>query len=298
MSLRSLTHAFGVFFVLFVSASEAGAFCRARTCNPTDPKQTCETDADDCITSGSPLYWSSSCVSFSVQEDGSRVHGITASAATAAARNALGAWTGVNCGGDLPSIGFADHGLVSCDASEFNQDGYNANAIIFRDEVWPYPGASDTYGFTRIRFNPKNGEIYDADIELNGVDFDLSLDGNDGVDLESILTHEMGHFLGLAHTATEHFDATMSATWDGLGSDLRSLSTDDEAAICTAYPPNRSTASNSCEPRNGFAKECDVALSDDDGGCSVSAAPASRSAAGFAACVALLAALGLRRRRS
>lgn len=297
MSLRQLTRTFGVFFLLFANAGEAGAFCRARTCDPNDPKQNCEIDEDDCVTSGSTLYWSSRCVSFSVQEDGSPLHGIDAATAAGVARNALGAWTGVDCEGALPSIGFADHGVVSCDASEYNDDGYNANAIIFRDEEWPYPGASDTYGFTRIRFNPKNGEIYDADIEINGVDFDISLDGNAGVDLQSILTHEMGHFLGLAHTAPEHEDATMSTTWDGTGTKLRSLSADDEAAICTAYSPNRSTASKSCEPRNGFAKECNVALPEEDGGCSLAATPTRPGAAGLGAFVALIAAFGRRRRR-
>ena len=46
------------------------------------------------------------------------------------------------------------------------------------------------------------------------------------------------------------------------------MSDDDEAGICTAYPPTRAVASKSCEPRHGFAKECDVPLPEEDGGCS------------------------------
>jgi hypothetical protein len=290
--------AIAVFCLLSVHALDALAFCRARTCDVNDPKQACDTDDAGCVTTGAPLFWASSCVSFSVQQDGSPAHQIDAATATSVARRALGTWTAVDCDGELPSIGFADHGLITCDASEYNEDGYNANAIIFRDDVWPYPGALDTYGFTRLRFNRNTGEIYDADIEINSADFEISI-GGEGVDLQSILTHEMGHFLGLAHTAPGLDDATMSTTWDGNGSALRSLSADDEAGMCSAYAPTRAVASRSCEPRHGFAKECNVPLENDDGGCSFVRTSARRVNTDYATSVALIAGVTwlLRRRR-
>jgi hypothetical protein len=285
----------GVLTLLLVITTEAGAFCRARTCDISDPRQNCEADENECVTTGPTLFWASSCVSFSVQKNGSPARDIDAATATKVARRAFTTWARADCEGEPPSIGFADHGLVACAASEYNEDGYNANAIIFRDDQWPYPGAADVYGFTRLRFNPNTGELYDADIEINSADFDVSIDG-DGVDLESILIHEIGHFLGLAHTSPELEDATMSTTWNGVGTELRSLSADDEAGICTGYPPTRSAVSKSCEPRHGFAKECEVPLPDEEGGCSL--VPTRTKGPAFGVYTALLTSLGwLRRRR-
>ncbi len=69
MSLRSsLILATGLALI----APSASAFCRATTCNPADPSENCQRDDERCLITGEPLFWSSSCVSFSVQADGSR----------------------------------------------------------------------------------------------------------------------------------------------------------------------------------------------------------------------------------
>ncbi len=105
-------------------------------------------------------------------------------------------------------------------------------------------------------------EIYDADVEINSADFDINVTGDaSGADLESILTHEFGHFLGMAHAGATDPDATMRAGWNGTGTDLRTLTHDDEEGICKIYPPGRS-AGTSCEPRHGFASACFVPLTE------------------------------------
>jgi hypothetical protein len=56
------------------------------------------------------------------------------------------------------------------------------------------------------------------------------------VDLESVLTHELGHVLGLHHS--EDPLATMAPTYKGDGGQ-RSLAVDDKLGLCTLYPrPN------------------------------------------------------------
>ena len=54
------------------------------------------------------------------------------------------------------------------------------------------------------------------------------------IDLEAVLTHEIGHVLGLAHT-TEHNAATMAARYLRDGSQ-RTLSADDKLGLCDRYP--------------------------------------------------------------
>ncbi len=294
------------FAALVTSGTSAFAYCRSRTCNPSDPSQHCEI-ADGCVMSGNLLYWSTSCVSFDAQADGSPRLGIDANTVTDVVGRAFAPWLATSCGAGQPSMKVGTFGPVECNENEnpdpndphqYNRrDEKGANVVMFRDDGWPYPGSIDAYGLTTVTFDPTTGEIFDADIELNSSDFDITVDGS-GTDLQSILTHEVGHFLGLAHTSVPA--ATMRPNWDGIGTDLRTLSADDQAGICDAYPPGRSAPAD-CEPLNGFASECHVAADKpDSGGCAVASArthgdPASNA---LLAAGGLVAACAMRRRRT
>lgn len=295
-------------FVAFVTAgASARAFCRERTCDANDPKQQCEV-VDNCVMSGHLLYWSSSCVSYDAQADGSPLRHITADQVTEVAGLAFAPWLAADCGNGTPSMNVGTFGPVECDEQE-NPDPnhpneYNraaekgANVIMFRDDGWPYQGSIDAYALTTVTFNPETGELFDADIEVNSTDFDVSVDGT-GTDLQSILTHEVGHFLGMAHAASSDQTATMRQSWDGRGTDLRTLTADDEAGICDAYPPDRS-ASGDCNPLNGFTKECHVpADKPESGGCTLAVARTHGDPASHALLAAggLFAARVLRRHR-
>jgi MYXO-CTERM domain-containing protein len=148
-----------------------------------------------------------------------------------------------------------NNGPVECDEVEYNQRNGNANVFMFRDDEWPYVGGEDALGLSTIRFDPTSGNIYDVDVEVNGTDTPISV-GDDvhGADLASILTHEAGHFLGLAHSNAPR--STMLPGYRPGDDSLRSLETDDMDAICDALNPARTTDSNSCVPRHGFSGEC------------------------------------------
>ena len=280
--------------VLFSVAGQAAAFCLGHTCDPTTEQ--CDTDDEDCVTSGVPLHWSSDCVTFDVQVDGSPRSGIDAPMTARIVEAAFGAWLSADCGGAGPSIEIGTHGLVACDESRFNRTGRNANIVMFRDISWPYPGAADTFGMTMLRYDRNTGELWDADIEINSADFAINVGGDaDHVDLQSILTHELGHFLGLAHPGPSHLDATMSPRWDGKGTTLRTLEADDVAGICALYPKGRSAAAT-CGPLNGFSPECFEPVEPLPRGCA-SIAPRGNDGSGLAA-VAALVALAYARRRS
>lgn len=254
-------HGFGLAVALLLMgvARVASAFCPATTCDPTDATQQCRIDPrTKCVTSGEPLYWGSSCVTFSIQKDAAPRAGIDYAAAKASVERAFDAWTGADCGGHAPSLKFTLSEPVTCGASEYDQYHHNANIIVFREDEWPYEGAEDALGLTRVRFDPdvNVGELFDADIELNAVAEPLSVGEPkaDEVDLDSLITHEMGHALGLGHSLD--VGATMLAGYSTGSIAPRSLGSDDVAGVCQIYPPNRKAASSSCEPRHGFSELC------------------------------------------
>jgi len=276
-------------------AADVRAFCRARTCEPSHPTEDCGIDDHGCTTVGRLLRWNTGCVTFAVQKDGSHRSGIDIDSALDASSRALAAWLLVDCAGKKPSLTGASLGPVTCDESRYDPNGGNANIVIFRDDDWPYPGGNDLFATTVVRFDPATGEILDADIEINTATFLVSATGgNVGVDLQSILSHEFGHFLGLAHSGV---DTTMQANWDGVGTALRSLSEDDAAGMCDAYPPGRE-ARASCTPGHGFSSECAAArVEPGDAGCMLAHAPHRRED-GSAPAIAIVLAFGVALRRA
>jgi hypothetical protein len=223
------------------------AFCRATTCNLGDPRAGCRTNGDGCETTGRPLSWASECVSFAVQANGSVKLGIAARTLEREVERALSRWLAVDCdGGATPRIAFAPLGAVECSLAEYNDDRANANIVLFEDDEWPYAGGIDTLATTRLRFNPDTGALYDADIELNSAEFEFSVgDPVNGVDLASVLTHELGHFLGLGHS--DVVGTTMETTYSATDDSRRSLEPDDVAGPPPVVTSNESGNPASCQ---------------------------------------------------
>jgi hypothetical protein len=171
-----------------------------------------------------------------------------------------------------PSFELANLGPVACDRHEYNDQqnsyGGNANIIVFRDDEWAATKDPHTLALTTVTYNRNTGEIYDADIEVNShvqfatmrsISTSLRVPNN-SYDLQSILTHEAGHFLGLAHSNASCSPSgdcpTMDAMYRTGSDDFRTLDKDDIEGICAIYPPNRTAVDNSCAPRHGFSGEC------------------------------------------
>jgi matrixin len=289
-----------------LSASGARAFCRTTTCDPSKPADHCQFDGDACVVTGKLLGWRSSCVTVGVQRLGSPKNGLSFDDVAPLVQQAFGAWMQADCGGQGPSIDVQLLGPIECGVSEYNSDAGNANIVLFREDEWPYIGAANAIGLTTTRFDTKTGDLWDADIELNGVGAHLSIgDPIKGDDLLSVLTHEAGHFLGMSHSNDP--SATMRSIYDPTrdAGDLRSLSADDVAGICATYPPGRKAATKSCENRHGFSEQCgaDQPPPQESKGCSLNTRTAGLGANGgnrslFAFLAAALAVRVARRRRS
>ena len=210
---------------------------------------------------GDPLFWPSSCAWFGVQKDGSPKRHITYETLHTAVSNAFDKWAKADCGGGrVPSFTMQDtdelYGPVVCAKHEFNKTAANACAWMFRDSDWPYNDPTTTIALTTLSVEISTGRILDADVEINSFATNITTsDVNVGADLDSVVTHEAGHFLGMAHSAVR--DATMYRNYSPASTSIRVLSTDDQDGICEAYPDG--APPESCgppEPLYGFSKNC------------------------------------------
>jgi hypothetical protein len=255
------------------ATSSARAFCREVTASAPAGYDPVSRGCFGAQASGVfDVYWKDLCVGYSLQKDASKQ--VTLDQATQTAAQAFAAWSGVRCGAGGASITAVDEGPVDCALVQYSDDQPNQHVIIFRDDAWPYDDSSNTLGLTTITFDVTDGEIFDADMEINSHDYPLVVDGTGdvdagGYDLLSIMTHEAGHFLGLAHSTD--VSAMMFAHYE---SGATTLTADDVAGICSIDPPDgtRSTSSGTiaaeaCDPtpRHGFSAECASPGSGDGG---------------------------------
>jgi len=277
----------------------SAAYCRTSACPGDVPGELCApATAEDC---GTPLYWPQPCFGFSVQRDASTQ--IPWQTTDDIVRQAFDTWLAADCGaGQGPAMRVDDLGPVTCAAREYNQDGGNANLIVFRDDAWPYAGQWSTLALTTVTYNLDTGEIYDADMELNSANVHLTVSDTDvEFDLRSIVTHEAGHMLGLAHSAEEA--ATMGRQYLPGEITLRDLTADDVAGICAAYAPAepgspRDPTRCDSTPRRGFQDFCGAAPVDE--GCTLHAPAAGGrlALAGLGAGIGWLVHRRCRRRRA
>jgi hypothetical protein len=272
-------------------SSIASAYCRTHGCDPQ--KHDCEPPGDGgCVTEGPLLFWGSGCVSYDVHKAGSNLRGISYEEATAVVDAAFVQWLNADCGGGrVPSLRAENFGPVSCRKPEYNQGAGNANVFMFRDDGWPYENAIDTLALTTIIYNADTGEIYDADVEINTFQSDMVIGrvGRGEVDFESVITHEVGHFLGLSHSGV--VGATMGSRYVPGGTHMATIEADDVDGVCAALEPSRVPRRDSCEPRHGFSAECAV----NESGCQ--AAPGQAGWFGSTLVALGYAALTLSRRR-
>lgn len=266
-------------------ASEAAAYCLTTTCDPNT--EDCGVDANECATKGQRLYWPVACTSYDLSAESTPGIPFDAFSETAAA--AFSAWTSVDCGGQPPSILVKDLGPVAGGATCYNQRNGNANVVFFQSKAWPYPGGNKTIALTTVTFNTETGEIYDADMEINSAEMTITV-GDTGVenDLQSVITHEAGHFYGLAHAGPNDKSSTMYETYAARSIALRTLEADDAAGMCALYPPGRNAGECDPTPRHGFGTTCGDPKAD-SGGCSM--------AGGGSPALWLLIALGIALRK-
>ena len=293
--LRSM-FAMSVALAAIAVAPSASAYCRTTTC------PSCPNAADGCP-SGDPLFWPTSCVTYSMQYRASKQ--IDLPTATTVLEKAFAVWTQSSCpeGGASPPMRVDRRfGDAHCPLHEYNQTDANANIIMFRDDVWPYEGSGNVLGLTTVTYSRRTGAIFDVDMEFNATHH-LSADDPvppSSYDLQSIATHEAGHFLGLAHSSDRN--ATMAPQYTSGSQNFRMLGEDDVLGMCAIYPPGTQVQCDA-NPRQGFSPTCGIFPSGDGGKCSIARVGTAHQRSdvyrwlGLTALVGAIALVGRRLRR-
>jgi len=204
---------------------------------------------------------------------------------------------------------------------EVQYDG--VNLVVFRDDVWCRPARDDVpemclpssaAGLTTVTYvddpsSSRDGEIVDADVELNGQDFAIAAGGSSlgepGClsDLGNTFTHELGHVMGFDHTCLTPADDP-EVDGDGDPVPLCSQTDDPEITEATMYnfqecgetskaTPEPTDVDGVCTayPRGADPGSCEAVNLEPGGCCSTGADPRG------ALLIGLLALAGLRRRR-
>jgi hypothetical protein len=140
---------------------------------------------------------------------------------------------------------FEEGGVMSGELDVNTNDGTN---VIFwaKNSTIVNGGMDNISGTTGLTFSDffSDSTLAEADIVLNGVEFSWFTDFNDannaGQFVESVLLHEIGHFVGLAHSPVG--SSTMFPRGGNGVSVQAGLSPDEVAAVHALYP-NASTPS-------------------------------------------------------
>jgi hypothetical protein len=182
---------------------------------------------------GAPIAWPES--SAPVFLDVRSVGGFPVEEVAWAVQDALLEWNAVSCSAmhldyaglvvESPGFGITIHALEPGTAASALAEGA--------------AGVTDTY-------HDGTGVIYRADIHLSG-DSIWALNGGwmapGVVDVQAVVTHELGHAMGLAHSRER--EATMYFAGGAVA--LRSLELDDQRALCTLHPSEDVPAGESCD---------------------------------------------------
>lgn len=230
------------------------AYCRLTTCQPVE---SCQTDEQGCPAEGAALRWTKLPVPYRLHARG--YSKIEVTPLRAAIRKAFDRWTTVECKGERTSLRFAEEP----EAQPNEPDA--AYAVTMVNEGWPFDHGA--LAQTTHDFGKESGTVKNAIIQVNTASHDFRVASDDsptaltaetgGADLESVLVHEVGHYIGLAHSSDPRSIMASSYCQNEercKQAELsRDLAEDDIAAVCALYPPDSQKPVIETDPGPGNA---------------------------------------------
>jgi hypothetical protein len=230
--------------------------------------------------------WNQRCIPYFISNNGSLFDGETRRLLIS---QSFSVWSTSAC----TDLAFMDLGYTDQAPGFDERRDDNKNIIISIEDE-----ASARVLFTRrelaitvTSFNTATGEIFDADIMFNAVDWPFAEVENDPqcdaieprpYDLRNTLVHEIGHFIGFEHDGDG--ESTMYDNAQMCETKKRTLTQDNILGICNVYGTAQET--RTCFPPDTYDKgpgdpsdfrnQCERALMiDEGGGCGCTTAAAS-----------------------
>lgn len=251
------------------------------------------------------LHWLRSCSRYTFNEAiFERIPKLDEAGVRAAFDDSFGAWRDVDCGRERFFVE-QDEELTSDDSADFAWNVHNESVItLHTQQEWiDLEYSDDVVALTTLFHDPDTGEIFDADMELNGGAGEFSTCSRrcdlGVIDLRNTVTHEAGHYLGLGHSAVP--GATMAPyAFDGREVEKASLAQDDREGYCALELPEHACGSGGCVCREApIYSSTPGAVTNSNEGCqAVSAAGAAQNWVIPFALIAFWVANGRRRRRA
>ena len=215
------------------------------------------------------IFWPTRTVTYMINDQGSQ--DVPFSEAAGAIKRSFFSWASPSCTDIYPHYGGATPDRKTNVVLGKGEAADKKNLIVWHEEQWPPAGIGDRMiteempAVTTVVFDVDTGVILDADLDLNGVNFFWTVtdDPNQVItDIQSIVTHEIGHLLGLDHT--EDPETTMFPSTSEGQTQKRTLEQDDQDGVCFIYPFGGATPQGA-----GQTGE----LPDVEGGCGLVAGP-------------------------
>lgn len=287
----------------WLAPAHASAWCQMTTRSERPPEDACLfAEPPD----SHPLAWRQRCTSISLSRIGST--SMPEDQIRSILRRSIDTWEQVECPGG-GSTGLHVEILAelnACDQARHFTDAGNVHSIVFIGEGWEEERmhVREAYAVTLVWHDPRSGAIWDVDMEINEELRDLDAGSTYGdcsgvdrcptgvVDLQNVLTHEMGHYFGLAHTPHDTL-ATMYAMAQSYETLKRDLQPDDIEGLCAIYPPGSLPEACDITPRGGLNLACDDSGCD----CGIAGAGPDRSQPVLAMLALVGLAITIRRRR-
>jgi hypothetical protein len=298
----ALVVAAAVVLPVLATAGTAHAWCQMTSANVSP------TPGDPCPTEGVPLQWEEPCISYAIDGRGSA--DLPLEVVREEAALSFEAWTLAECpDGERSDMQVRQLDATAlCNEAEFNQSGGNVNVLAFVPDWTERELPRTAFALTTVWHDTRTGEILDVDTLVNeelGPYAVCPPGGCDApgasrppVDLRNVLTHEAGHFFGLAHTEIplESLEIdewpTMAPSANPGDTFMRTLVQDDVDGFCSVYPPGSMTAACDFDPIGGLDLDCESGSDGGGGRCSILGPPGPTGTPGMAG-VAFLSWLAL-----
>lgn len=238
MSLRFVCLSWLVAVCTFWPSASARAFCRTTTLDAGVPLDDCHA----CAMNGPGVAWPRPDIEVVLQAD--EIPDQPSGMLRAQVGASFEQWQSVQCdaGAIEIEVQAATHTTEVGPRDSGVEPATNVIGYLTKAEWAENDFDRRAFAQTKVRFFKGSGVIVGADMWLNGGIGSFAVcpsagcpAGGSTVDLPNVLTHEIGHFFGLAHS--QEPGATMACEALPEDTDKRSLEADDRAGICAIYPP-------------------------------------------------------------